>query len=121
MTIPEQRRSTRYLLRLPVRFRCVEKEVPELEFCTETTNVSQYGLLMESPLRLKLGSSLSVTLRVPTELSGSPFLSYRCRGRVVHEQKLADGTLGYGVEIHQAMPHLQSQTAQDARTEIAWA
>ena len=106
MTFQDKRLSPRYLLPIPVRFRSFEIGCAELEIPTQALNISRNGLFFASPQRLKVGSKLSLNLRVPTELSGSVFSELRCRGRVVHEQELKDGTIGYGVEIEQMSPAL---------------
>lgn len=103
----------RYLLNVPVRFRCFEIVCKDVEIATKTLNVSRSGLFMTSPLRLGLGSCLSLSLRVPTEISGSPFGEFRCKGRVVHEQSQKDGTFGYGVEIERTEPTLRQAYLED--------
>jgi hypothetical protein len=105
----EKRSNVRCLLQIPVRFRCFEIACANLEIPGQTINISRSGLFLISAQRLKVGSSLSLTLRVPTEISGSAFNELRCTGRVVHEQKLKNGTMGYGVEIERmALPVRQS-------------
>lgn len=104
MNRSEKRSNARCLLQIPVRFRCFEIACADLEISGQTINISRSGLFLTSAQRLKVGSSLSLTLRVPTEISGSAFSELRCKGRVVHEQKLKDGTMGYGVEIERIAP-----------------
>lgn len=101
----EKRSSPRRWLQIPVLFRSFEIAPGDREIATKTINVSHSGLFLTSPQRLKLGSSLFLTLRVPTEISGSVFAQLKCRGRVGHEQQLGDETLAYGVEIEQMAPH----------------
>lgn len=97
----EKRSNPRSLLQIPVRFRCFEIACADIEIPGQTINISCSGLFLTTQQRLKVGSTLSLTLRVPREISGSAFRDLRCKGRVVHEQKLGDGTIGYGVKIEQ--------------------
>jgi PilZ domain len=96
---PEKRVSPRQLLQIPLRFRILEVGSPDPELASETSNISRSGLFMKSPLPLKVGSSLAITLRVPTYLSGSARSMFQCTGRVVHERELADGHIGYGIQF----------------------
>lgn len=102
----DKRWFPRYLLGVPVRFRCFETVCKDVEIPTKTLNVSRSGLFVSSPLRLGLGSYLSLRLRLPGEMAGGFFSEFKCKGRVVHEQRLKDGTQGYGVEIERAEPTL---------------
>ena len=99
MQNPEKRVSPRQLLQIPLRFRILEVGSPDPELASETSNISRSGLFMRSPLPLKVGSSLAITLRVPTYLSGSARSMFQCTGRVVHERELADGHIGYGIQF----------------------
>jgi len=95
----EKRVSPRQSLQIPVRFRSLELASPEPELASETSNISRSGLFMKSPLHLKVGSTLAITLRVPTYLSGSARSMVQCIGRVVHERELTNGDIGYGVQF----------------------
>jgi len=103
----EKRSGPRYLLRIPLCFRCFEFTCTDAEISTHSENISRSGLFMASPHRLRLGSSLSMTLQVPTEMSGSAFSEIRCMGRVVHEQGLSNGMTGYGVAIEKIVFSVQ--------------
>jgi hypothetical protein len=103
---PEKRSNPRYLLQIPVRLRCHDVTCSHFEIRTHTVNISRCGLLLRSPQQLNVRSSVSLALHVPTEVSGSVFNELRCKGRVVHEQELEDGTKGYGVEIELTAPAL---------------
>jgi len=100
----ERRASTRHYLEIPVRFRCFEVACGDVEITTRAVNISRSGIFMPSPRRLALRSELLMTLRVPTEISGSVFAELQCTGRVVHERAMEDGTMGYGVEIERMAP-----------------
>lgn len=95
----ERRTSRRYILNVPVRIGQLAAIGESHEPPGQTLNVSRTGILMTSPLRLEVGSQLHLTLQVPMEISGSAVRRFRCNGRVVREEKLADGTIGYGIEI----------------------
>lgn len=96
--------QARYSLRIPVRFRLLEDSSQGTEFTSETVNISSEGLFLRLPQRINLGSLLALRLKVPTEVSGSPFCELRCTGRVVSEQQFTDGTFGYDVAIEKASP-----------------
>ena len=95
----EKRTSPRQSLQIPLRFRVVEVGATESELASETSNISRSGLFMKSPLPLKVGSPLAMTLRVPTYLSGSARSVVECLGRVVHERRLPNGDIGYGIQF----------------------
>jgi hypothetical protein len=99
----EKRTSPRQSLQIPVRFRNVEVGSTEPELASETTNISRSGLFMRSPLPLKVGAPLAMTLRVPTYLSGSARSVVKCIGRVVHERYLPNGDIGYGIQFEQTL------------------
>jgi len=97
----DARTELRHHLRIPIRFYSTDGS---RETQTEATNISQSGLVMQSPKPLAVGSTLLLVLRVPTEISASVFSELRCMGRVIHEQQTADGKLGYGVKIEAMAP-----------------
>ncbi|HXJ14153.1 MAG TPA: PilZ domain-containing protein [Candidatus Limnocylindrales bacterium] len=99
MQNPEKRISPRQSLQIPLRFRSAEFGGPDPELASETTNISRSGLFMKSPLPLKVGWTLAITLRVPTYLSGSARSMVQCSGRVVHERELPNGDIGYGIQF----------------------
>jgi hypothetical protein len=63
---------------------------------------------MKSPLPLRVGSALAITLRVPTYLSGSARSTVQCTGRVVHERQVANGDIGYGVQFENLLSFQRS-------------
>jgi len=99
----EKRTSPRQSLQIPLRFRNVEVGSTEPELASETSNISRSGLFMCSPLPLKVGVPLAMTLRVPTYLSGSARSVIKCIGRVVHERRLPNGDIGYGIHFEQML------------------
>jgi hypothetical protein len=95
----EKRTSPRQSLQIPLRFRITEVGATEPELASETANISRSGLFMRSPLPLRVGAPLAMTLRVPTYLSGSARSDVQCIGHVVHERHLPNGDIGYGIQF----------------------
>ncbi|HYL61263.1 MAG TPA: PilZ domain-containing protein [Candidatus Methylomirabilis sp.] len=109
MPSPDRRSNPRYPLAIPVRIRAFDSARGEHEeVSAQSTNVSCSGLFITSPQKLPVGSALSMTLRIPTEISGSAFTGVRCMGRVVHEHPSDDGQTGYGIAIERRAPHVGS-------------
>jgi hypothetical protein len=113
----EKRTSPRQSLQIPLRFRNVEVGATEPEFASETSNISRSGLFMRSPLPLKVGVPLAMTLRVPTYLSGSARSVVNCIGRVVHERRLPNGDIGYGIHFEQMLNFQQTSVAHAALSQ----
>ena len=112
MQKPEKRVSPRQSLQIPLRFRVAEAGAPDPELASETDNISRSGLFMKSPLPLKVGASLAITLRVPTYLSGSARSTVQCAGRVVHERQLPNGDIGYGIQFEQLLSFQRPSVSQ---------
>jgi hypothetical protein len=108
----EKRTSPRQSLQISLHFRNVEAGSIEPELASETSNISRTGLFMRSPLPLRVGAPLSMTLRVPTYLSGSARSDVQCLGRVVHERHLPNGDIGYGIQFEQILTFQQSGASQ---------
>jgi hypothetical protein len=98
-----------YRLELPVHFRCMEPEASAEEHLAVAVIVSNDSFLLRSPLPLSLGSLLALRVRVPIEISGSPFSQRVCVGCVVSDHELEDGTTGYKVRIEPAAPRRSAQ------------
>lgn len=105
---PERRCSPRRSLQVPIRIRC--SGIAE-EISTHTENVSWSGAFLTSPQRLPVGSPLSLTMRVPIEISGSAYSELRCEGRVVHEYESKNEGIGYGIEISKIVAYGQTPPA----------
>jgi PilZ domain len=112
----EKRISPRQSLQIPVQFHSGEMAATDPEIASETSNISRHGLFMRSPLRLKIGEPIALTLRVPTYLSGSARSVVECAGRVVHERRLPSGDLGYGVRFEQMLNFQRSSASAPAYT-----
>ena len=95
----EKRITPRQSLQIPLRFRIAEIGATEPELASETSNISRSGLFMRSPLPLRVGAPLAMILHVPTYLSGSARSDVKCTGRVVHERRLPNGDIGYGIHF----------------------
>ena len=102
MEIARSPSTSSHLERVPVHFRCLGIGCEDVEYATETVRIWLYGFLMRSRKELSAGTILYLRLRVPIEISGSPFREVRRIGRVVSEQELEDGTVGYSVELDRA-------------------
>ncbi len=99
---PRREAGSSEMERVPLHFRCLGMGSEEVEYATETVKIWLYGFLMRSRKELTRGTELDLRLRVPTEISGSPFSEVRSKGRVVSEHELEDGSVGYMVEIVRA-------------------
>jgi len=112
MKSSEKRLNPRYLLLIPLSFRGSDLNSAKPEISTRTVNISRSGLFLRSPHRLRVGSELSLSLRLPTETSGSAFSQFRCRGLVVRDGILFDGASGYGIELEQVTRLPYRRTSQ---------
>jgi hypothetical protein len=110
----EKRSSPRQSLQIPLRFHSIEMAATDPDIASETSNISRSGLFMRSPLRLKIDEPLSLTLRVPTYLSGGARSELQCSGRVIHERRLPNGALGYGIRFEQILSFRHASSSQFA-------
>jgi hypothetical protein len=115
----EKRRNVRHALRLPASFRAPDV-FPGIEMPAETLNISRYGVLLATPVMLKVGSPLSLLLNGGAPMPEGNISGERLKARVVHGSKLPSGTLAYGVEIDQALPPIRTHHGTDAEVPIAW-
>lgn len=95
-------RSLLFQLPVPVSFRCLDCDLDEGELATQVVSIFQNGFVISSPRKLRAGCLVSLRLRVPT--ATGLFQETRCEGRVISEQTLKEGGLGYRVEIETAFP-----------------
>ena len=100
----DRRLFPRYTIRIPVRYRVADFSTDMAEHTTEAINVSPNGLLLSTKAPLPLGATLDMALRVPVEISGIHTQEARCKGRIVHEQVIGDGRMGYGVQSERMNP-----------------
>ena len=97
------KRSPFLRLPFPVNFRCLEL-FDTAEYPTEAVSTFRNGFVISSSRRLSTGVMVLLTLRIP--VSSGHFRMMQCLGRVVSEQTLKDGKLGYKVEIEGADLHV---------------
>jgi len=83
--------TSSHLERVPLHFRCLGIGCEDVEYAAETVQIWLYGFLMRSRRELTAGTMLYLRLRVPIEISGSPFSEMRRIGQDVSEHKLEDG------------------------------
>jgi len=97
----ERRQVARYNMRTPLRFRATNLASDRSEHFTEAINVSRGGFFFASSAPLQVGVPIEVTLRVPSEVTGSKPQETRCTARVVHvrNEPYGDGRIGFGAEI----------------------
>ena len=98
---PERRQLTRYNLRTPLRFRAMGLAADKTEHFTEALNISKGGFFFATSAPLQVGMPIEVTLRMPSEVTGSKPEEARCTARVVHvrNEPYGDGRIGFGAEI----------------------
>jgi len=82
--------------KLPVRFHVAPGVT---EYQGETIGISPRHLLLSTDAELQPGLRLSLQVRVPMEISGSPFSEVHFSGRVLAGTELAGGNFGYHLEI----------------------
>ena len=85
MTFPPNELAGMRETRLDLSFRVGGGPV---EHVGETVVVSPEQLIMSSPIPLEVGLHLEITVRVPVEVSGSPFSKMRFSGRVLSGRTL---------------------------------
>ena len=82
--------------KLAVRFRV---ETGQIEHEGETIGISPSHLILGTRSQLQTGSRLRLHIRIPIEISGSPFSEVGFSGRVLSASDLGDGKYGYHIEI----------------------
>jgi hypothetical protein len=86
-------------IRIRLFFRQTDSGRDAQEYQGETVSISDQTFVMRSPIPLQSDSVLGLRMRVPVEISGSPFQEMRGTGRVLCECRLKDGTTAYRVLI----------------------
>lgn len=100
MKVRDRRELLRCNVRIPLRFRTVGLASTSGEHRTESLNISRRGVFFISHVKLRVGTPIEISLRLPREVTGLDAVDARCFGRVTHARKLlVDGYIGYGVEI----------------------
>jgi|SRR5215467_7325434 len=77
-----------------------------VEHVGETIDISAEQLVMRSPIQLEVGLRLEITVRVPVEVSGSPFSKMKFSGRILSERAGPEGTFVYKVGIEWSRAHV---------------
>src|SRR2546423_7983906 len=97
----ERRQVNRFNMRTSLRFRATNLASDKSEHFTEALNISRGGFFFASSAPLQVGVPLEVTLRMPTEVTGSKPEETRCTARVVYarNEPYGDGRIGFGAEI----------------------
>jgi hypothetical protein len=78
----EQRKSRRFLIRLPVIVRWTNENLRG-EAETKTQDVSSRGLRFDLPTGLKNGSVVEILMTLPHQVSQAGPVQVNCQGRVV--------------------------------------
>lgn len=80
-SIPERRSTLRHSLRTSLQLRIWGSNDP----CQrgESVDFSGRGALLETEVRLQVGTTVELHLNLPEELTGQPTIEWCCRGRVV--------------------------------------
>jgi hypothetical protein len=86
-------------IRLPLYFRALDPHADGAEHFAEVVSIETWSFVMRSPVSLQIGSTISIRMRIPVEISGSAFNDMRGTGRVMAECTLENGELGYKVRI----------------------
>ncbi len=93
-------------LPIPISFRSLDIGHKFVEYPTGLASLFQNGIVITSPRKLHLGALLSIRIRMPPETLGCNFSHRRCAGRVVAEQRVNSGALGYRVVFESPSPFL---------------
>ena len=113
----DRRKSRRVPVRMPLRIRLWRFGVPEQP--AECMNVSAGGIFFASTSSFHEGDLVSIELRMPEAVVGTPS-TWRCEGRVVRIEPIDSRSvlLGVGVEFeHYRM--VQAGTLQQVRPDAA--
>ncbi len=99
MSVAQDIGETRCSSRITVYYRVMDPSSECTEYLAEPISISMHGLLMRSARKLAVGGRLLLRIRVPIEISGSPFQVSRHTGYVVSEVAMDDGTTAYRIEL----------------------
>jgi hypothetical protein len=86
--VREQRRTTRFDLRLPLEL--IHAANQALHLSGETKNVSSRGVLFATKTPIPVGQSVEYFLTLPSAASGKEIVRVHCRGHVVRLEKSPD-------------------------------
>ena len=117
MTFTERRVVPRFAMQLPLCFRPIGWIHDREDHAAETVNVSRCGVYFASPVRLRVGMAVEVSLTIPSEITGLETFAARCLGRVIHAEPgvFGDGRIGYGVQLERFMPRSYAESPAGSR------
>jgi PilZ domain len=95
----ERRSIPRLRLRVTLRLRVIGLLRESADEIAESLNISHRGVCFRTHTRFEVGTPVEVSIRVPSEITGTGSMEERCYGRVVHAQAgpHGDGRICYGV------------------------
>lgn len=86
-------------LPVPVSFRSLDVRYKFVDYATDLVGVFQNGVVITSPKKLYLGALLSIRMRMQPETPRGAVWYRHCLGRVIAEQRVNGGSLGYKIEF----------------------
>ena len=87
---------------VPTSFSCLDFGAHRMEYETHVISIVQNGFVISSPVKLKIGGTLSLRLTMPESGHAQPNGEMRCTGRVTEEEAFRGLGLEYRVEIELA-------------------
>jgi hypothetical protein len=85
--VPEQRKSKRFELRLPLEL--VRNGLDRISEMGETRNLSSTGVLFRTPFLMELGQHVEYLITLPASEKGSD-VRIRCVGKVIRQANDAE-------------------------------
>lgn len=117
----ERRVVPRFGFRIPLRFRPIGLLQDREDHAAESINLSRCGIYFASPVHLRVGMTVELSVEIPSEITGLETFQARCLGRVVHAQPGAfgDERIGYGVELKRFMPPVHAEPRVESTASVA--
>jgi Tfp pilus assembly protein PilZ len=99
MTVVDRRGALRHNFKVPLRVRVCKSAIPEQR--TRSENLSGQGIYFATNSQLRIGTTVEVLLKMPTEISGLATTEWLCSGHVVRVEPFDSprGSLGVGVQF----------------------
>jgi PilZ domain-containing protein len=98
MQASDRRAAPRFRMAIPLHFQLAKSS--EQESAAETLDVSSRGVCMEIDSPPRIGTILTVRLRIPEMIMGWRAPEWRITGHVVHVESNQPGRFGVGVQFH---------------------
>ena len=92
----ERRKANRIVIAVPVELKTAEGEL-----LAESRNISNDGMLIQSPVPLSIGSRVEMTFSIPRQEHLDEMVHLHCGGMVVRVEPLENG-FGIGITWHGA-------------------